>query len=130
MPVLPNGRSSLRSWTEIHIREDNVVLEPRVYRDALFRECVITKCSGATLINCCLAESKFDIHRVEDMLGFTVTMDCGSFANVELSDQVFDHLLLLLIREKGNKEKRLKLIEALGGKRKVAELLNAYYPGH
>jgi hypothetical protein len=130
MPVLANGRPSLRSWTEIHIRENNVKLEPRIYRDALFRECVITKCSGATLINCCLTDSKFDITNIEEMLGFTMTLDCASFANVELSEQVFDYLTLLLIRSKGNTNKRLKLIDALGGKRRVSDLLNAYYPGN
>ena len=130
MPVLANGRPSLRSWTEVHINEKNVVLQPRIYRDALFRGCVITKCSGATLINCCLTESKFDISRVEDMLGFTMTLDCASYANVEFSEKVFDYLTLLLIRSKGNTAKRLKLIDALGGKHKVTDLLNAYYPGN
>lgn len=125
MPFIrEDGRIAVQKWNEYYYRQ-TLELEPRLYERVLFRECVITKCKGARLINCVLAESKFAINRIEDMQGCSLTLDCGTFSNVELSEAAFDYITLLLVRGKGNTEKRLKLIEALGGKQEVQRLLRA-----
>lgn len=130
MPIRPDGKPTLRTWKEQYFNVNPLVLEPRVYRDVLFRGCVITKCAGATLLSCCLTDSKFAIDKVEDMLDFTMGLDCAHFSDVEFSEKVFDYLVLLLVRSKGNTKKRLALIEALGGKKQVSRLLNAAYEGN
>lgn len=125
MPYIrEDGKSAVRKWTEYYYRQ-TLELEPRAYENVLFRECTITKCRGARLINCCLAESKFAIQRIEDMQGCTVTLDCDTFANLELSEAAFNYFALLLVRTKGNTSKRLSIIDALGGKPEVSRLLRA-----
>jgi hypothetical protein len=128
---MPNdaNRESLRNWKAVHIDETIEVLTG-YHEDELFYNCTIKKIKNAVLKNCCMTESKFAIDEVEDMLGLHMGLDCSHFSNVEFSEQAFDYLVLLMVRTKGNTAKRLKIIEALGGKQRVAELLNAEYPGN
>jgi len=58
--------------------------------------------------------SRFLTDRIEDALGLTLTLDCHSFEDVECSPLIFDLLLLLLAKTKGNTDKRRKLIEFVG----------------
>lgn len=77
-----------------------------------------------TLRNCTLAQSTFLTDKIEDALGFTVTLDCMTFDDLELSPLMFDLLMVLLIKTKGNTEKRRRLIDVLGHER-LHEILKA-----
>lgn len=70
--------------------------------------------AGATLKDCVLRGTRLDITKAADVLNFTVTLNCHSFNNVELSDYLFDLYLVLLLKTKGNTEKRRKLIDIIG----------------
>jgi hypothetical protein len=95
------------------------------HENELFFNCKLKDVRGAVLKDCKLQSSAFVTDSLEDLLGITLTLDCGSFANVEFSPLVFDAMLMLLIKTKGNVEKRKKLIEVLGEAR-VRELLWAF----
>lgn len=88
-----------------------------------FYDCVFNKLNGAVLKNCKLFGSRFAMTRPKDIIGLTVTMDCDSFSNLELSPEVFDYLLLLMCRTKGNKQKRLDIIEKVVGHDRAFQLL-------
>jgi hypothetical protein len=88
----------------------------------LFFNCKFKKLNGLTLKNCDLNMSQFAPEKVRDALGFTVTLDCHSFADVELNPLAFDLILCLLLKSKGNNEKRRKLIEVIGKDRLMALL--------
>lgn len=124
-----NGRPSLRKWKAVHIEEHIPHLTGR-HEDELFYRCAIDNLRGAVLINCCMTECKYNIQEIEDMQNVVMGLDCQHFSNVELSEKAFDYMALLLVRTRGNTEKRLKIIEALGGKERVRDLLNARYPGN
>lgn len=85
--------------------------------DELFYNCVFDRVTDVTLRNCVLNKSTFITSKIEDALRFTITLDCFSFDNVELSPLIFDLLLCLLIKGKGNTEKRRKLIDVIGRER-------------
>lgn len=57
------------------------------------------------------------------MLGFTVTLDCHSFKDVELADQEFDLICLLLTKTKGNTLKRMALLKHVVGMENSRRLL-------
>lgn len=88
----------------------------------LFFNCTFKDLRNTTFKNCDLNHSKFTSDRAEELLGLTVTLNCHSFENVELSPFVFDLMLTLLLKTKGNVEKRRKLIEVIGEDR-LRELL-------
>jgi len=90
---------------------------------AIFYDCTFHKLSGAMLKNCTLHSSTFAMTKPEDIIGLTVTMDCNSFKEVELSPEVFDLLLLLLCRSKGNNKKRMAIIENVVGHDRAVQLL-------
>jgi hypothetical protein len=111
-----------RAFIEKHI--DEVFEEvPAPKRNVEFYDCTFKKLSGAVLENCSLSGCKFAMTKPEDIIGLTVTMDCFSFSNVELSPEVFDLLLLLICKSKGNTEKRKAIIKDIVGHDKAIELL-------
>lgn len=112
----------MRNYTESHIDEHIPVLTG-YHENALFYNCTIDAVKDAHLHNCVLTSSKFNLHSLADMQGMTVTLDCHSFGQVELSEEAFDYILMLLIKTSGNTAKREKLIEAIGGKAKLVQLL-------
>ncbi len=57
------------------------------------------------------------------MLGFSVTLDCNSFSGVELSPEIFDLICILLVKTKGNVEKRQALIKYVVGSQRSREYL-------
>jgi len=107
---------------KFHIDEDCQTITGE-HDDEVFYNCLFRDLNGLTLRNCDLNQSRFLTEDVKQMLTFTVTLNCHSFADVELSATIFDYLLLLLVRTKGNTEKRKQLIEILGGKKRVIEML-------
>lgn len=114
----------LRTYSETHIDEHIPVLSG-YYDNALFYNCTIDAVKDAQLHNCVLTSSKFNLNDLSAIQGLTVTLDCYSFGKVELSETAFDFLLMLLIKSSGNIEKREKLIDVLGGKRKLVQLLHS-----
>lgn len=109
---------------KFHIDENLEELEPGVYEDTVFFNCVFRNLRGVTFRNCIMNQSKVITENIREVQGLTVTLDCRTFENVELSETVFDLMLLMLVKGKGNTEKRKKLIEVLGGKKRVAEMLS------
>lgn len=114
--------SRLRDFSESHIDEDVTHLSGE-FENALFFNCKFEKLSGLTLKNCVLDRSQFTATNPRDMLGFTVTLDCHSFSDVELSPEVFDTLLLLICKSSGNTEKRLKIIRDVVGHDRAVQIL-------
>lgn len=89
----------------------------------LFFNCTFDDVRNATFKNCTMNNSKLLVNRLEDALGLTATLDCKSFHGLELSPLLFDLMVVLLLKTKGNVEKRKKLLEVLG-KERVVELLH------
>jgi hypothetical protein len=84
------------------------------FKGAVFYNCLFKKLNGLLLEGCDLNQSKFLTDEIKDALGFTVTLNCHSFENVEISPLLFDLMLLLLCKSKGNTEKRQKLLDIIG----------------
>jgi len=93
-----------------------------VRENELFYGCTVKKVAGLTLKNCVLTGSLLDVKDAKDALGLTVTLDCHTFAGVELSEQLFDLMLLLLMKTKGNTDKRRKLLDVVGKERAMVLL--------
>jgi hypothetical protein len=94
------------------------------FEDEVFFECTFKKLNGLTLKDCDLNRSKFTTDDIRDALNFTMTLNCHSFDKVEYSPLLFDLMLCLIIKTKGNTEKRKKLIEIVGEER-LREILVA-----
>lgn len=111
-----------RIFKEKHIDE---VFEgvPSPKKNVEFYGCTFKNLAGAVLQNCSLMGCKFAMTEPEAIIGLTVTMDCFSFGGVELSPEVFDLLLLLMCKSKGNTEKRKKIIEDIVGHDRAVEML-------
>jgi hypothetical protein len=109
----------LRNFTEEHIREDCAELTGQ-HENSLLYDCRFRKLSGLTLKDCDLCHSRFDTQSIKEALGFTMTLSCLSFNDVELSDTLFDALLALIMMTRGNDEKREKLRAVVGEKRMAA----------
>lgn len=112
---------SLRNFTASHIDEDCQRVSG-MHENELFFNCKFKNVKNLTLKNCDLNKSKILTDDIRDALGFTVTLDCFSFRDVELSPLMFDLLLCLLLKTKGNTEKRNKLIDVIG-KERLLQLL-------
>lgn len=111
-----------RAFREKHI--DELFEEvPAPKRNVEFYDCTFNKLGGAVLENCSLSGCKFAMTDPADIIGLTVTMDCFTFSNLELSPEVFDMLLMLICKSKGNNEKRLSIIENVVGHDRAVELL-------
>lgn len=106
--------SPLRVFSEIHIDEDLRGLEGH-FENALFFNCRFGSLNNLSFTNCVLDQSQFTETEPRNMLGFTVTLDCNSFSGVELSPQAFDLICMLLVKTKGNIEKRKSLIKNVVG---------------
>ena len=105
--------TKVREFAEEHIEEDCSSLCGERSNE-LFFGCTFDKLSGLTLHNCDLNRSKFVTKRFRDALGFTLTLDCHSFKDVEYSALLFDSMLFLLCQTRGNDEKREALVQLLG----------------
>jgi hypothetical protein len=112
---------SLRKFKDVKIGEDCSNLSGH-HENELLHGCQFRKLNGLTLKDCVLDRSRFNTESVADALGFTLTLDCHSFRDVEYSPLLFDLLLVMMITTKGNEEKRIKLIEVVGKKRYEALL--------
>lgn len=104
---------SLRNFEHTHIDEDCQGISGH-HENELFFNCKFNKVNGLTLKNCDLNNSTFNTESINDALGLTVTLDCHSFSNVTLSPLMFDLLLMLLTKTKGNDAKRRALIDVVG----------------
>lgn len=107
---------SLCNFNASHIDEDCQSISGD-HENELFFNCKFKDVKNLTLKHCDLNRSQFLTDDIRDALGFTVTLDCLSFKDVELSPLMFDLLLCLLIKTKGNNEKRKKLVDAIGKQR-------------
>lgn len=106
----------LRHFDEQHIREDCSEMKG-AHENALFYGCKFDKLNGLTLKNCDLNKSHFTTESIRDALGFTMTLECMSFRNVEYSPLLFDLFLCLAAMSSGNDEKREKLKDIVGRQR-------------
>src|SRR5688572_15795923 len=106
----------LRTFSEKHI-DENLEETATSYDNALLFNCKFRDLRGKSFINCDLNHSEFLTDRVEDLLNFSLTLNCHSFRNVVLSETIFDLLLLLLFITKGNDSKRKKLLQIVGSER-------------
>ena len=119
-----NPTTALVDFQAIHIDEDCTELPPGNYYKQLFHNCTFKKLNGVVAKDCTLTDSKVLTDKMEDALGLTVTLDCKTFDNLELSPLMFDLFVMLLIKTKGNEHKRKRLIDILGRER-IHELLSA-----
>jgi hypothetical protein len=114
--------SNPRQYSETHIGEDCSHLRGRFF-NALFYDCTFSRCDGLELSNCVLEHSKLTATEPQDILGVSLTLNCHSFSNLELSPEAFDLLMLVICKSKGNHEKRRAIIEHVVGKERAIELL-------
>jgi hypothetical protein len=112
---------SLRQFADVHYREDCRKMTGH-HENELFRECTFCKLNGLTLRDCVLSQSRFSTSNVTDALGFTLTLDCHSFEGVEYSPLLFDLLLVLMTKTRGNDAKRERLLDVIGRDRAAALL--------
>jgi hypothetical protein len=96
------------NWVEEHIYEALDLGGRRLARSLLYG-CKLENLRGTLLAHCCLAESQIAPRTIEDMVGFTVTLDCFSWKDVQLNELALDLMLYLLTLGKGNDEKRAML---------------------
>lgn len=104
----------MRTYSKTHFNEDVRNLKG-TFDNHLFHNCTFGSLKDLTLTNCVLSESKFTESDPAKMLGFSVTLDCHSFSGVELSPEAFDLICMLLVKTKGNIEKRKALIQHVVG---------------
>ena len=107
----------------VHIDEDCRELTGH-HKGAVFANCTFDNLNGLILERCDLSRSRFTTSRLRDALNFTVTLNCLSFNQVDMSELLFDLLLCMLLKTRGNTEKREKLVEVIGRER-VLEILAA-----
>lgn len=93
------------------------------HENELLFNCELNSIRNLTLKDCVLNRSKFLVEDLEKTRNFTVTLNCRSFDNVELSPLLLDLFLLLLTKTKGNDSKRLKILKIVGHER-AKEILN------
>lgn len=110
----------LRQFVNTFVDRENLSLLGK-YENCLFYNCSVKDLSNVSLINCVLNKSRLLIQDINKLRNFNVTMNCGSFKGVQLSELIFDLILMLLISSAGNDTKRRKLV-ALLGKDRVKQL--------
>lgn len=81
--------------------------------DTILYRCVFDNLRNVTLKNCDLNGSKFVTTRASKALRFTLTLNCGSFDNVEYSETLLKLFLYLLTRTKSNDGLRAKIAAIL-----------------
>lgn len=111
----------LRHFNQTHIDEDCRDITGSHYNE-LFFNCAFDKLNGLVLQDCDLNQSQFLTSKVEDALGFTLTLNCHSFKDVTLSPLLFDLMLILLVMSKSNDAKREALLDVIGRRRAEALL--------
>lgn len=111
-----------RDWNEVHIREDCTSIKGK-HDNGLFFGCKFDDLRGVSLTNCDLSTSQFVTDDIRKAMNFTMTLNCHSFRDIELSEELFDLYLALLLTTKGNDEKRDKLADVIG-RRKAERLLS------
>lgn len=115
----------LRFAKEKHMSEEFLDTPPPT-SNAEFWDCTFHKLAGATLIDCSLNGCKMAMTKPQDIIGLSLTLDCFTFSNLELSPEVFDFMLLLLCKTKGNVDKRKALLENVVGHDRAIHLLREF----
>lgn len=100
----------MSEYSEVHWGE-TVDLTGQRLQDAQFHDCVITGLRNTWLVGCDMAGSKVDIRDPVGILDATLTVNCYTFKDVELSEMVFDSMIYLLSLGNGNDAKRRALRE-------------------
>lgn len=85
----------------------------------IFYNCTFKNLTELTLDRCVLNKCRFLTDDIREARGFTLTLNCNSFRNVEFSPLLFDLYLCLLLKSTGNTEKRKKLIDVIGRERAI-----------
>lgn len=84
------------------------------FKDEIFYDCTFKDLQGLTLDHCVLNKCRFLTDTVEEARGFTLTLNCNSFRNVEFSPLLFDLFICMALKSSGNTEKREKLLDVIG----------------
>lgn len=105
-------------WTEQHVYEEKPAIQGRRFLRALFFGCILKRLRGTTMEHCSLQQSSIEPDKLEDLLGFTITLDCFSWKYVKLNSLAFDAMLFLLSITIGNDEKREVLKRLISDKNK------------
>lgn len=98
---------------------ENLNVQGQFLRRALLWNCRMERLRNTTLDHCCLAHSVVAPRRIEDILGFTLTLNCFSWKDVELNEVAFDLMLFLLTTTVGNDDKREVLKRLIGAERLI-----------
>ena len=106
----------MKKFSSTYIDVENLDLFGR-YEHSLLFNCNIRTLENVQLLNCDLNHSKLDIHEIEKLKNYSCTMNCGLFENVEYSELCFDLILMLLLKTKGNDQKRKAIFRILGADR-------------
>jgi hypothetical protein len=115
----------LRKYNAEH-QDENCETTKGFHENELFWNCTFKELNGLTLKDCVLRNSRFFTEKLEDALGFTFTVgDCHTFEDVEYSEFLFDLFLVMLLKTKGNTEKRRKILDMVGHDR-VRDLLQQF----
>jgi len=94
------------------------------YKNYLFFNCIFGDISNVELIDCVLNRCKFTTDSLEKCRHVAITMECATFHGVELSEFLFDLIIVLLTKSTGNDSKRRKLISVIG-KDKAKQILKS-----
>jgi hypothetical protein len=119
--VTPTTPTKLHDFSDTHIDKDCQSLTG-LYDNELFFNCKFKDLQGLTLKDCDLNRSQFLTEDIREALGFTLTLACPSFKNVEYSPLLFDLFLTMAVISRGNDEKRQKLVDVIG-KERLIEIL-------
>lgn len=106
----------MKNFDARYVDIENLQLYGR-YENTLIFNCSIHNLENVQLLNCDLNYSKLLIDNIINLRNFSCTMNCGTFENVELSPLIFDLILMLLIKSRGNEQRRKRLFRMLGVER-------------
>lgn len=91
----------VRKYTDKHVNKTFPKLSGR-YENVLFYNCKILGIDKSLeLIDCVLDQTEFDIP-IEELVDFSVTLNCFSFKGVRYSERMIHGLLYLITLTEGN----------------------------
>src|SRR6478609_2819802 len=101
--MAPTRLTKLHEYADTFIDRDMTNVRLGHHDNELFFNCVFKDVRGAELKDCNLRNSRFVTDTIEQALGFTLTIgECGSFEDVEYSPLLFDLLLVMMAKTRGN----------------------------
>ena len=121
VPLLKKIMDSLHKFDGLHFDEDCTQLKGH-FENHLFSRCKFRDLSGLTLKNCVLRESMFEPQTLREAMGFTVSMECGTFYKAKPNRLMLEMLLMLVLQTEGNEELRQNIVDHVLGREKAHQL--------